>query len=235
MSVVERLRSVHQRIDRACERAGRPSSEVNLLAVSKLQPVSLVRDAVAGGQIDFGENYVQEALQKQNDVPSVRWHLIGHLQSNKVKAVIGKFAVIHSVDRQSLVEALDRQILAQKITQAQDIFLQFNVGQESTKEGLSREALVKLFDSIKDLRTLRVLGIMVMPPLSDSLDIQRGYFRESRELLEEIRRNASPEVLGWHLLNELSMGTSHDLEAAVLEGATWLRIGTDIFGAREKK
>lgn len=219
MSVADRLKKLKARIDDASKAAGRQRDSVKLLAVSKLQDSGKIREAYSCGQTDFAENYVQEAIAKQaelGDLP-LRWHFIGRIQSNKVKSLAGRFAVIHSVDRLSVLEALDRAS-----TGVQEIYLQFNVAGESSKGGAADErALEDLLTAAKKCANLRVLGLMVMPPLEASVEESRGYFRRARELATRLG------------LKELSMGTSHDFVQAIAEGATIIRVGTDVFGPRE--
>lgn len=219
MSVVNRLQKLKSRIHDVCAHAGRDPSSVRLLAVSKLQSPDSVREAFACGQRDFAENYLQEALEKQEslaDLHELRWHFIGRIQSNKVRALANRFAVIHSVERVSVVEALSRATRG-----VQDIYLQFNVAGETSKGGAADErALEDLLTAAKKCANLRVLGLMVMPPLDATVEQSRGYFRCAREVASRFG------------LQELSMGTSHDFAEAIAEGATWIRIGTDVFGPR---
>ncbi len=232
-SIVKHLQSLNQRISAACERSGRAPSSVNLLAVSKLQSVAKIREAVQAGHRDFAENYVQEALPKVAQIPDVRWHFIGRLQSNKVKLLGGQFFAIHSVDRLQIARALHEHSLA--LGRPQNIFLQYNVAQESSKGGADRAELLHLLQFAKSCSHLRVLGLMVMPPPESSSAENRHYFRRARETLVELRGGLSGEEREDHPLNELSMGTSQDFEAAIAEGATWVRIGTQIFGERKKE
>lgn len=198
-------------------RAGRDPRSVKLLAVSKLQPIPKIREAYEEGQRFFAENYQQEAAQKMEQLANLQceWHFIGRIQSNKAKLLAGKFSLIHSVDRVSIVEALA------KSHAAQDILLQFNVAGEETKGGGSEEDIDAMLKAAQGT-DLRVRGLMVMPPFTDNPESVRNYFRSAYE---------KARSLG---LNELSMGTSQDFEVAIEEGATWVRIGTDVFGPREK-
>ncbi|MBX3020841.1 MAG: YggS family pyridoxal phosphate-dependent enzyme [Bdellovibrionales bacterium] len=231
-SVGTRLKNLNEKVRAACIAWGRDPATVKVLAVSKLQPLSAIREAYESGQRDFAENYVQEAVDKQDQLHSlpVDWHFIGRIQSNKVKALAGRFNIIHSVDRSSIAEAL------QKATQngrRQDIFLQFNVAAEASKGGVGENELKDLVHFVvESCSSLRVLGLMVMPPLDTQA---RVYFRRARELQDALRSALSAEQRAAHPFNELSMGTTADYAEAIAEGATWIRIGTEIFGAREEK
>lgn len=231
MSVAERLKNLQLRIAEACELAGRDPLNVRLLAVSKLHSANFIRKALACGQVDFAENYVQEAQVKQAELHSekLRWHFIGRIQSNKVKVLAAaQFAAIHSVDRVEIARALDKVL-----TRPQDIFLQYNVAAECSKGGAGNEAeLEELLTAAMSCANLKVLGLMVMPPLDSTPQESRMHFRKAREVLEGLRAKYG---CAQHPLNELSMGTSHDFAEAIAEGATTIRIGTDIFGPREEK
>lgn len=228
MLIASRLKILRSRIDEACSTAGRDPATVSLLAVSKLHSAALIKEAFQAGQILFAENYVQEAVDKMEELANLKlsWHFIGRIQSNKVKFLGGgRFLVIQSVDRASIASALHRLVPE---GQTQDIFLQFNVAAESTKGGIIDELdLENLFTFVVDeCPSLRVLGLMVMPPLDQP---PRPHFAKARELLKRLRR--SPR-LGTHPMNQLSMGTSADFTEAILEGSTCVRIGTEIFGQR---
>lgn len=224
-AISDRLKQVRKRIAAACVRAGRAPSDVRLVAVSKTKPAELIRETIAAGQTVFGENYVQEAVDKINQFPRAEWHFIGSLQTNKAKQVAGRFALIHSVDRLKLAHALDAALDA-----VQPILLQVHIGDESTKHGFSLEELPQAAKDISQLRHLSIRGLMALPPLEDSEEKSRVHFAKLREALEIVKAQLPPEQRG--LVRELSMGTSGDLEAAILEGATLVRVGTDIFGAR---
>jgi PLP dependent protein len=218
MSVADRLKKLNARIESACRRAGRDPLTVRLLAVSKLQPLSKIRQAYEAGQTHFAENYVQEALNKQEQLANlpVDWHFIGRIQSNKAKMLPGKFKLIHSVDRLSVVDALA------KTGVEQEILLQFNVAGEQQKGGATEEELEVMLKHA-DASKLKVRGLMVMPPFTENPEEVRPFFRRARE---------KAQALG---LSELSMGTTQDFEVAIEEGATWIRVGTDVFGPREKE
>lgn len=202
-----------------------------VLAVSKLQPEEKIRDLYSKGQRLFGENYVQEALEKVDhlkDLAEIEWHLIGHLQKNKAKLVIGKFALIHSVDSLSLAETLSHQCLSKKVTQ--NILVQVNLAQEETKGGFTAEELTSTWPKLTALPQLKIMGLMTMPPLTETGEEIRPYFKELKNLLTQLRLKTD---LNAHPLTELSMGTSHDYEVAIHEGATIVRLGTILFGERQ--
>ncbi|MEK2644101.1 YggS family pyridoxal phosphate-dependent enzyme [Bdellovibrio sp. BCCA] len=204
-----------------------------ILAVSKLQPESKIRSLYHEGQRLFGENYVQEALEKMDhlqDLPDIQWHLIGSLQKNKAKLVVGKFALIHSVDSLALAETLSRQCENKNVTQ--NILIQVNLAKEETKGGFDKESLLKSWQTLAELPHLNIMGLMTMPPLTETGVEVRLYFRELRQLLMELRSETN---LKRHPLTELSMGTSHDFKVAVEEGATIVRLGTILFGERPAK
>lgn len=238
-SVAERLGNLKGRVLQACKACGRDPSTVRLLAVSKFQDLHKIREAHREGQRDFAENYVQEALEKIEQLHNLPadWHFIGRIQSNKVKSLIDRFAYIHSVDRLSIAEALNR--LAPREQSPQKIFVQWNVAAETSKGGADERELDALIEFClrEETTSLSLQGLMVMPPLEmDS----RPYFRQARLRLEQIRERVgasanAASVRARHPLDQLSMGTSHDYEAAIAEGATWLRIGSEIFGPREER
>lgn len=231
LSVAENLKNLKARIAEVARESGRDPESVHILGVGKRQPLNKIREAYESGLRDFAENYVQEALPKLEQLHSLpaRWHFIGRLQSNKVKLLARRFAVIHSLDRVSLAEALNRLPHVDR----QDVFLQYNVAAEASKGGAGDDELFALAQYVfEKCPKLRVLGLMSMPPL-DAL--ARQHFRKTRERLEELKRSVSPSVREAHPLDQLSMGTSQDFADAIREGATWIRIGTDLFGAREEK
>jgi hypothetical protein len=197
-----------------------------LLAVSKGQSVERIREAVAAGQKAFGENYVQEALEKMQALPGLEWHLIGPLQSNKARAAAGLFDAVHSVDRPKIAHALERELAARgRVVPA---LLEVNLGGEESKHGFAPEDLAAAVRPLADLEHLRIAGIMVIPPPAAAPEASRPWFRRARELRDELA--ARPEwgaFPGW-----LSMGMSDDFEVAVEEGATHVRVGSLLFGPR---
>lgn len=237
LSVSHRLDAIRERMDKACIRAGRKPESVNLLAVSKFQSLHKIREAYDHGQRHFAENYVQEALMKieQLESLSIQWHFIGRIQSNKVKFLPGKFDFIHSVDRASTADALNRQVIKMGLKQRPSIFLQYNVAQETSKGGGDEIEIENLVKFIGQLPQVRMVGLMVMPPLATEAAAARPHFAAAREFLQSLRASLPSEVLAQHPLDQLSMGTSHDFEVAIEEGATWVRVGSEIFGSREER
>ncbi|QOX77688.1 YggS family pyridoxal phosphate-dependent enzyme [Trichlorobacter lovleyi] len=228
MPVADTLAAVQARIQRACAISGRAPTAVRLVAVSKLHPAALVAEAAASGQTVFGENYVQELVDKAAQLTCpVEWHMIGHLQSNKVKYLPGIVSMIHTVDRLSLAQEIDRQWRT-KLAAPCDILVQVNVSGESTKSGTTRAEALALVQAIAPLPNVRIRGLMTMPPFFDDPESARPYFKELRLLADQIR---SAEIPGVEM-TELSMGMSGDFEVAIEEGATLVRVGTAIFGER---
>jgi pyridoxal phosphate enzyme (YggS family) len=229
MSIETNLRAVRLEIEEACSLGGRDPASVRLVAVSKTKSVEMVREALACGQRLFGENYVQEALEKSASVAEAEWHLIGSLQTNKVKSVVGRFALIHSVDRLKLAVEIARA--AERAGVVQDILLQVHVGDEATKHGVSFDEAPAVIREILALPTLRLRGLMALPPLTENEAEGRAAFASVREALLRWRRELMTEAAA-SAFTELSMGTSSDFRWAILEGATLIRVGTSIFGAR---
>ncbi|QGA38751.1 YggS family pyridoxal phosphate-dependent enzyme [Burkholderia glumae] len=228
LDLAARLASVHRRIDDAARSAGRAPSDVALLAVSKTFPAEAVRAAHAAGQRAFGENYVQESLYKIAALADLRasleWHFIGPLQSNKTRAVAERFDWVHSVDRLKIAQRLAEQRPAQ--LPPLNVCVQVNVSGEATKSGVAPDEVAALAQAVAALPALRLRGLMAIPEPAGDLAAQRAPHRRLRELYDALRA-------GGLALDTLSMGMSADLEAAVLEGATIVRIGTAIFGARD--
>lgn len=229
MTIAEKLECIRQRMAAAARRAGRDSGSVRLVAVSKRVPVDRIAEAVAAGQLLFGENYLQEATEKIGRLdPAINWHFIGHLQSNKTKAAAELFGMVETVDRLKLAKALDKHAAAAGRTLS--VLMQVNVGREPRKAGAAPEAAETLLREINALGHLAVKGLMTMPPFFDQPERARPFFRELRLLSEEL---AGKGLLGAHGPIELSMGMSGDFEVAIEEGATLIRVGTALFGARE--
>ena len=224
----ESLASARERLRRALEDAGRSPTSATLLAVSKTKPAEMLREAWQHGQREFGENYLQEALDKQaalEDLDGIVWHFIGPLQSNKTRAVAEQFAWVHSVDRLKIAKRLSEQRPA--ALPPLNVCLQVNISREATKSGVLPEGTLALAQEIGALSGLALRGLMAIPAPTETLEAQRQPLAALRQLLEELQA-ALPEAP----LDTLSMGMSDDLEAAVLEGATLVRLGTAIFGAR---
>jgi len=219
----ERLEAVEQRIAAACRKAGRPRESVRLLAVSKTKPPEAVREAAACGLHLFGENKVQEAQSKIPMCPvGLEWHLIGHLQSNKAKLAAHLFHMIHSVDSLKLLQALESH--AGTIL---PVLLQVNVSGESAKFGMKPDEVAGIIEAANRMNKCEVHGLMTIPPFSPDPEKTRVHFAALRELRDQLQEETGTP------LPELSMGMSHDLEVAIEEGSTWVRIGTDLFGSRK--
>jgi pyridoxal phosphate enzyme (YggS family) len=228
MSVADNLRTVMDRIASAAKRAGRDPSAVRLVVVTKTVDVETIRNAVAAGATIFGENRVQEAKEKIEQLGNIaRWHLIGHLQTNKAKYAVKLFDLIHSVDNLEVAKELDRQ--AVKIGKVQNILIEVNIAGEASKAGMAVKEAPALVKETSMLKNVSIYGLMTMPPFSDNPEDSRPYFRVLRELAASIARENIPGVS----MNELSMGMSGDFEVAVEEGATMVRVGTAIFGERK--
>jgi pyridoxal phosphate enzyme (YggS family) len=203
---------VRERIALACRRAGRAPESVKLVAVSKLQPLEKLCEAIAAGQRAFGENYAQELRDKHAALPEAEWHFVGALQTNKVKLVVGRAALIHTCDRLALAQEISKRAAAE-----QRLLLEVNVGREPQKAGVLPEDAAALLDEVRALPRIRCQGLMCIPPADQD---PRPHFRALRELAVRLQ------------LPELSMGMSADYESAVEEGATLVRVGTALFGAR---
>jgi hypothetical protein len=215
--IEERLAAVRERIARAAARAGRSAGEISLVAVSKVKPASDILAAYEAGQRHFGENYVQEFQGKAaglRELPGAVFHFIGKLQSNKTGPAAELFQVIQTVDSEKIARRLN------DAGKPLDVFLEVKISQEESKGGVSEERLPAVKQFVEQCENLRLRGLMVMPPWFDDPEMARPYFRRCRELAER------------HGLKDLSMGMSHDLEAAIEEGATFVRVGTAIFGKR---
>lgn len=221
--ICQKIQEIEQRLARACEKAGRKREEVLLLGASKYANAEKIREAYQCGVRAFGENRAQDFLKKfeeLKDLP-IDWHFIGNLQTNKVKYIIDKVSLIHSVDRQSLAEEIQKR--AERLGKVQDVLIEVNVGREETKGGVYEEDLEKLFEYCLSLKNLRVLGLMAIPPYKENPEEVRPYFVKLRKLKEKL------EELYKLKLPHLSMGMSGDFEVAVEEGATIVRIGSAVF------
>jgi len=227
MSITANLQEIRGRIAAAARAAGREPDSVRLVAVSKTRPAADVSEAFEAGQTIFGENYVQELTEKAAgmDIPA-EWHFIGHLQSNKVRQIAGLVTLIHSVDRLSLAEEISRQW--GRIGATCDILVQVNISGEATKSGTTEAEALELVRAVAALPHVRIRGLMTMPPFFDDPEAARPFFAALRQLAVRI---AAAEIPGVEM-TELSMGMSGDFEAAIQEGATLVRVGTSIFGAR---
>lgn len=219
MSVCERLPEVRDRIERAAARVGRDPASITLIAVTKVFPQDVIREAYEAGLREFGENYVQEFESKWPGVSNLagsHFHLIGHLQSNKAARAAELFHVIQTVDSAKLARRLN------EAARPLDIMLEVKLSAEQAKSGADPAELPGLIDAVRSANNLRLLGLMTMPPWSDDIEASRPYFRRLRELASQLN------------LPHLSMGMSHDFEVAIEEGATFIRVGTALFGKRKK-
>ncbi len=227
-SISDSVRIIQDRIHSVAERCGRNASDITLVAVSKTYPPEIVREAYNAGLRVFGENRVQEAEKKIAELSDLQaeWHLIGHLQTNKVKKVLPLFHLIHSVDSPKLIGVIDREM--EKVGRTADVLLQVNVGEEESKSGVAAGELETLLEALQNAPRIRCRGLMTIPPYEPDPDEVRPYFKALRELGERYRN----DLLGVEERLELSMGMSHDFHAAIEEGATLIRVGTAIFGAR---
>ncbi len=228
-TIAERVQSVLWKIRSAAERVGRCPESVRLVAVTKTVSVDRIREGVRAGVSIVGENRVQEALSKMGALvqTQVRWHFIGHLQRRKVRSVIGSFELIHSVDSLALASEINHRAEATGIRQ--DVLLEVNIGGESTKGGFCPEDLVRTISSMATFSHIRVKGLMTIPPPTPDAESARPHFRELRRLAERVAASRLPSIM----MDELSMGMSNDYEVAVEEGATLVRVGSAIYGARD--
>ena len=222
LAIESRLKEINSRIAAACDDAGRASEDVNLLAVSKTKPIEDIEQALAAGHKHFGENYLQDALGKIETLGSNPiWHFIGAIQSNKTRAIAENFHWVHTVSSLKIARRLNDQ--RPDHLPPLKCFLQVNIDQDPAKSGLMPGALPEVLEPMAEFEQLELMGLMTLPRQREALKDQREPFRRLRLLQEQFLPRQ----------NQLSMGMSGDLEAAILEGATWVRVGTDIFGARE--
>ena len=230
--IADRVAAVRERMARAAARAGRRAEDVTLVAVGKTFPAEAVREAFAAGVRDFGENRVQEAEAKAPSLldlrsAGLRWHLVGHLQKNKSKKAVTLFDVIQSLDEVELAHHLEHYGAEQGKTVS--ALVQVDLAGEATKFGLEEKLVLPALENLRGFKSLRVQGLMVLPPFGDAPESGRPYFRRLRELRDRAARE------GLLRGSELSMGMSHDFEVAIEEGATLVRVGTAIFGERARK
>ena len=226
----ENLKNVEENIEAACKRAGRSRDEVTLIAVSKTKPLEMLREIYDAGTRHFGENKVQELCDKMEQMPSdIQWHMIGHLQRNKVKYIVGKVALIHSVDTYRLAEEINIQAKKRNITVP--ILVEVNIAGEESKFGISAEDAILLVEDISKLENVQIKGLMTIAPYVADPEENRLYFRRIKQLSVDITNknidNVSKEIP--------SMGMTGDYEVAIEEGATMVRVGTGIFGERNYK
>ena len=223
----ENLEEVEEKIAKACERAGRAREEVTLIAVSKTKPVEMLQEIYDEGIRDFGENKVQELTEKYEVMPKdMKWHMIGHLQRNKVKYIVDKVALIHSVDSLRLAETIENEAAKHNVTVP--ILIEVNVAQEESKFGLKTEEVLSLVESMAALPHINIKGLMTIAPYVEDPEENRGIFRQLKKLSVDIAAKNINNVN----MSVLSMGMTGDYQVAIEEGATMVRVGTGIFGAR---
>jgi pyridoxal phosphate enzyme (YggS family) len=231
--ILDNIKNVRERIKRACERSGRNENEIKIVAVSKTFPSNFIKFAYEGGIRDFGENYVQEALKKINELKELKitWHFVGHLQKNKAKFIPGNFEYLHSLDSIELLKELEKRCSAAQ--REIKVLVQINIGKEQTKSGIMPENVFEFFEKALELepKHVKICGLMVIPPPPKDKEDSRKYFRELMKIKEECARKGIPE----NMLAEISAGMSDDFEIAIEEGATIVRLGRAIFFERERK
>jgi len=227
MEIRENLSKVQQEICQAAIAAGRDPKEITLIAVSKTKPIEMVAEAAAWGMLDFGENRPQELAEKAEMFPQLQWHQIGQLQKNKVKHIIAKACLIHSVDSLSLCQEIEKRAAA--INKVQDILIQVNISGEATKSGIRPNEAAELCSEISKLPHVRVRGLMTISVLGMSEEENFALFTDLRRLAESLQGMGIPNVS----MEELSMGMTHDFVPAIRAGATMVRVGTGIFGSRK--
>lgn len=225
--IADNIKTVKEAMEDSCHKAGRNSCEVTLIAVSKTKPVEYIREAYNAGVRDFGENKVQELLDKTQELPSdIRWHMIGHLQRNKVKYIVDKVTMIHSVDSLRLAEEISREALKKDVEV--DILIEVNVAEEESKYGVTVQEAPVLIEKVAALPSLHICGLMTIAPFTEDSEENRLYFRRLRQLSVDIRDKNIDNVN----MDVLSMGMTGDYSVAIEEGATCVRVGTGIFGER---
>ena len=227
MKIADNLKQVEERITMACKNAGRNRNEVKLIAVSKTKPVEAINEAIACGIRSFGENKVQELKEKMLLLDEkLDWHLIGHLQTNKVKYIVGKVSLIHSLENIRLAETLDKE--AKKHDIIADVLVEVNVAKEDSKFGLKPSDTESFIRKVSEFQNIRIKGLMTVAPYTDISEENRKYFRELKKIMVDLNNKNIHNVN----MNVLSMGMTSDYEIAIEEGATIVRVGTGIFGNR---
>ena len=228
--ISENIAAVEKEIDEICRETGRDRSEVTLIAVSKTKPVEMIEEAYNTGCRDFGENKVQELVDKYEQLPKdIRWHMIGHLQRNKVKYIVDKVFLIHSVDSVRLAEEISKEAVKKNVSV--NILIEVNVAQETTKFGLTCEEVEQMVREIAKLPNINIKGLMTIAPIVDNPEENKQYFQKLKKIAVDISAKNIDNVS----MDILSMGMTGDYQVAVAEGATYVRVGTGIFGIRERK
>lgn len=224
----ENLKNVQNNIKKACERVGRKPEEVTLVAVSKMKPLSDIEELLEAGQLEYGENYVQELCDKYENISKpVHWHMIGHLQTNKVKYIVGKTALIHSVDSLHLAKEIEKQ--AAKNNVIVPILIEVNIAEEESKFGIHKEETIALVREVAQMQHVHIRGLMTIAPYVENPEDNRPYFKGIRQLSVDIKQENIDNVD----MDVLSMGMTGDYMVAIEEGATLVRVGTGIFGERQ--
>ena len=225
--IVENIEHVRENIEKACKKAGRSVDEVTLIAVSKTKPYTDIEEALKSGTLDYGENKVQEMCEKYEILPkNIRWHMIGHLQRNKVKYLVGKTELIHSVDSIRLAEQIEKEYA--KNGETANILIEVNMAQEESKFGITSQETEELIRKISTFEHIRIKGLMTIAPYTDNPETNRVYFRQMKKLSVDIRDKNIDNVS----MDVLSMGMTGDYQVAIEEGSTMVRVGTGIFGER---
>ena len=225
--IVENIEHVRENIEKACKKAGRSVDEVTLIAVSKTKPYTDIEEALKSGTLDYGENKVQEMCEKYEILPkNIRWHMIGHLQRNKVKYLVGKTELIHSVDSIRLAEQIEKEYA--KKGETANILIEVNMAQEESKFGITSQETEELIRKISTFEDIRIKGLMTIAPYTDNPETNRVYFRQMKKLSVDIRDKNIDNVS----MDVLSMGMTGDYQVAIEEGSTMVRVGTGIFGER---
>ena len=228
--IAENIKQVRENIEMACKKAGRDSKDVTLICVSKTKPESDIVEAYNVGERDFGENKVQEMCEKHDDLnDDIRWHMIGHLQRNKVKYLTDSAYLIHSVDSKRLLEQIEKEY--EKANKEAHVLLEINVALEDSKFGYTCESVIEDLPFIETLKHVKVVGLMTVAPYTDNPEDNRKYFRKLKELSVDIESKKYNNIS----MDELSMGMTGDYMIAIEEGATLVRVGTGIFGERDYK
>jgi pyridoxal phosphate enzyme (YggS family) len=228
MDIERNIEAIRQRVQAALNAAGRASDEVTIIGVTKGVEPERIQSAMSLGLTDLGENRVQELMAKHDKLPGARWHIIGRLQRNKVKYIIDKAAVIHSLDSLPLAREINRH--AERIQRVMPVLVQVNAANEETKAGLPCEEVLPFIETVFNLKYIKVMGLMMIAPLSEDPELVRPYFRIMKQLYDELISNNYPHTD----IRYLSMGMSNDFETAIEEGSNMVRIGTALFGRREK-
>lgn len=225
--ILENIKQVEENIIKSCEKVGRDPKEVTLIAVSKTKPYTAIEEALPSGVLDYGENKVQELTEKYEILPKdIRWHMIGHLQRNKVKYLVGKVELIHSVDSLRLANQIETEFA--KKNEIANILIEVNMANEESKFGITSETTEQLVREIIKLEHVRIKGLMTIAPYTDNPETNREYFRNMKKLSVDITEKNIDNVS----MNVLSMGMTGDYQVAIEEGATMIRVGTGIFGER---